>query len=100
MDVLSGHSFWRDPSQESQVGLQPCGSAAAQVTCCHGAQEGFRAGPLGAPALGPLPGYGPPCSAAHKGAHKSSLANVSVHFITTWFGKIEIPVASYLAPFP
>lgn len=28
----------------------------------------------------------------------SSLANISVHFITAWFGKIEIPVASYFAP--
>lgn len=44
-------------------------------------------------------GWVPPGSAAHRGARSSSLANISVHFITTWFRKIEIPVASYLAPF-
>lgn len=41
-----------------------------------------------------------PCGAAHWDTHSSSLAaNTSVHFITTWFGKLEIPVAFHLASF-
>lgn len=50
-------------------------------------------------APGLVPGWGQPRGAAHRGARKSDLANTSVRFITTWFGKMEIPVASYLTPF-
>lgn len=59
--------------------------------------RGNQGWPAGSAALGSSPG-GVLCGAAHWGARSSSLANVSVHFITTWFGKMEIPVAAYLAP--
>lgn len=39
---------------------------------------------------------GPPCAAS--GDRQCLAANVSVHFIITWFGKTEIPGASYLLP--
>ena len=35
--------------------------------------------------------------AAQREAPKNSLASLSVHFITVWLGKIEVPVASYLS---
>lgn len=43
------------PSQEQHVGLQPCDRAAAQVTADMASRR-IRAG-LGAPVLGPLPGW-------------------------------------------
>ena len=42
--------------------------------------------------LGGVPGH-----AAQREVPKNSLASLSVHFITVWLGKIEVPVASYLS---
>lgn len=86
------------PSQEWLSGLQPCDSAAAQVTADMGPE---RKSVLahGSTCSVSSPWVGPACRASQRGAAKSSLTSLSVHFITTWFGKIEIPVASYLASF-
>ena len=97
---VHGHNVLPEgaPSRERISGLQPCDSAAAQVTADTGPE---RKSVLahGNTCSGASPWVGPPRRASQRGAAKSSLASLSVHFITTWFGKIEIPVASYLASF-
>lgn len=92
-----GHSVLPEgaPSQEQHVGLQPCDRAAAQVTADMASRR-ICAGP-GEHLPWGLSLGGVPCHAAQREAPKNSLASLSVHFITVWLGKIEVPVAYYLS---
>lgn len=86
------------PQPETTGGSQPGDSAAVLVTCWHRVSEAISAGPLAAPVLGAVPEWGHHVVQHIGEPTVAAPLAASLHFITIWSRKTEIPVVSYLAP--